>query len=312
MPGLLQYFKRLGTSAHSAAERMPDFELAGHRFSEVQLAWRGSSTFVSRAGRMSWRGLMDDQPVRIIQCDNDAHASFVAAMVNRPDLQAYFPPCPLRIDRYVIFRWVEGEQFRWEAVQRHPDRLRQVARIQATLHALAPGIEPSAVGYSYLDFLKARFHRFRGIFPLDELARRVLDIIDSGHVPGTVRLAHPDVTGRNMVVAERTGQVTLVDNESLTQNDYFLIDLFNTHKSFGDRLAPELARPYLRHYVECGGNLAPLFEHTPYLTAIWHLRLMGYYLQNGKPRRALEIARHAVTEGTGPHPLVKLARQEYR
>lgn len=311
MPGILQYIRRL-TSGGTANDRLPAFELNGRKFSDVRLAWRSSSgKVVSRAGRVSWRARMDGEPVRVIQCDNETHAAFIASIVIHPSLKAYFPACPLRHERYVVFKWVEGEQFTWQRAMREPDRLRQVAEIQAALHRFVPAVDTARVGYSYLEFLKSRFHRYRGLFPPNPAMRRILDAVESAKPKGEMRLAHPDVTGRNLVIEAGTGQVRLVDNESLTQSDCYLIDLFNTHKSFGNRLAQKLVRPYVRHYVECGGNLNVLLEHPEFFNAFWHLRLMGYYLQSGKPQKAVQVAERFGARNVELHPLVQVARQEF-
>ena len=123
------------------------------------------------------------------------------------------------------------------------------------------------------------------------------------------RISHPDLTADNIIIQERTGELKLIDNELMTQSNYFLIDLFNTHYSFGYKFERNLLKPYMVNYMNNEGHLKPLIENECFYNALWHLRLIGASMQAGAIEKGVTLAKLYMEGGTKPHPLIKIAKQ---
>jgi len=266
----------------------------------------------SKVGHPSWIAQVDGQPVKIYECHNQVHAQFIEEVTTQPVLRDHMPKCLHRQGAYLIVEWVRGEPLTWEKVRHDPDILRRVARLQASFHSTQ--ISSVSSSFDYKAYLKNRLERYVGVLPLDRLTKDTYAALDHDFLVSSNYLSHPDLTARNIVVEKGTGSLKLIDNELLTQNNYYLIDLFNTYWSFGKRLRSQLVEPYLVHYMESGGDLSYLIDHERFFNLLWHLRIIGSLLQAGKVhtiQEAFEVAQQDV-EGDAQvtHPIVQLVKEK--
>lgn len=313
MFSFIRTLKRWGTLLVSDNQAVLSFEFDGRMFSQPRLQRRKLGRTASKAGRLSWVAFMDERPVKIYECHSEAQATFIQQVSEHPKLRNYFPTCLARTGVYLVVDWVQGSSLTWKQIRRDKNLLNQTAKIQATIHAQALEM-PEAFGCYYMGFLKSRLQHFKGIFPIDDAIQKIYATLDGNTFLAEERISHPDLTADNLILENGTGALKIIDNELLTQNSYYLIDLFNTHKSFGQRLERELLEPYLVHYVENGGDLTLLAEHEQFFCALWYLRLIGSFLQAGTIgtiERAFRLAQEYVEGHEKAHPLVQLVKRRF-
>lgn len=308
---MLENIRRRLFQSKSRKRRGFSFELNGHVFSEPSLLQRKTGKVLSKIGRVSWSAIMDGNPVKIYECCDEAQALFIESVSNHSSLRSYFPKCLMRIEKYLVAEWVQGEQVTWRRIGQAPELLAQIAKMQALMHmTVLEGNDNN--GFNYVAFLKNRLERYAGIVPLSRTVERIYDLVDGSGPPEIKRVSHPDVTANNLIIEESTGILYLVDNESMTQNKYYLIDLFNTYFSMGSSdMRSELLEQYLTVYAQHGGDLSYLVLHQDFFHALWYLRLIGSLLQSGRIEAALKLAQQYSDGPLVTHPLVNLVKERF-
>jgi hypothetical protein len=286
------------------------FDLDGKIFSQPRLLSRKSGQTLSKAGRLAWFALMDDQAVKICECYNESHAIFVEKVSSHPVLQDYFPVCLLRVGPYVVVEWIEGKVVTWQHAIQDRNLLNRVAMLQTSFHTHSIKMIEITGCFNYINYLKNRLFNFRGILPIDNSVKMIFETLEENIPMTEEHISHPDLTAVNLILEEGTGNIKLIDNELLTQNNYFLIDLFNTHYSFGGRLEADLLEPYLACYKDNGGNLTSLAESERFYSALWYLRLIGSSLQAGAIGQAYQLSRKYIDGSGKTHPLIQLVKEK--
>jgi hypothetical protein len=287
------------------------FELDGRIFSQPRFLKRDTGKIFSKAGRMAWFAIMDDQPVKIYECYNDSHAVFIEKVSSHPALQFYFPVCLLRVGAYLVVEWIEGKTVTWQQAMGDQNLLKRVAKVQALIHSYSLSVQHPSHAFDYMNYLKKRLCSFKGILPIHDFTKMVFaNLEDNAHM-GEEHISHPDLTATNLIEEKGTGRLKLIDNELLAQNNYFLIDLFNTHYSFGRRLETDLFEPYLASYTDNGGNLKSLAESERFYSALWYLRLIGSLLQAGAIGKAYQLSRKYIDDSGETHPLIQLVKEKF-
>ncbi|MFX0195100.1 MAG: hypothetical protein ACFFCW_03170 [Candidatus Hodarchaeota archaeon] len=309
MSSMIQTLKEWSIRSLFEEQGNLSFEIEGRVFSQPRLLCRNNGRILSKAGRISWRAVMDGEKVKIYECHGESQAVFIERVSRHPLLQYYFPTCLMRIGAYLVVKWVEGKQVTWRQVRRDQTLLNQIAGLQALIHANSVETQETSCVFDYIKYLKDRICTFKGIFPLDDIIRTIYITLDENAPLAQERITHPDVTAVNLILEAGSGNLKLVDNELLTQNSYFLIDLFNTHYSFEPRLEGDLLELYLTRYMDNGGDLGLLVQYEDYYCALWYLRLIGSSLEAGAIEKAFRLAQHYIEVGSKAHPLVQLVRE---
>lgn len=284
-----------------------------HRFFEVGALTLTAPRLLgmSKAGQLSWTAEIDGRPVKIYECQSEAHARFIEQVTDIPELQEHMPRCFLRKGTHIIVEWVLGEPLSWRTARQNNDMLQRLAKLQATVHSIQ--VQGASPGFDYKRYLTERLDRYSGILPMEGAGMAPWAALDHDHLASKDRLSHPDFAARNIVVEKGTGFLKLVDNELMTQNNYYLIDLFNTYWSFKQGLRSEFFEQYLTHYVERGGDLRPLVNDEQFFSLLWRVRTIGTLLQAGKPRtfhEARKLARFDLDAvSRARHPIVRFAKE---
>lgn len=287
------------------------FEVDGRIFSDPRLHWKKSGRTLSKVGLLSWKAFMDGHPVKIYECHSEFQAVFVEKVSNHRLLGIHFPICHMRIGRYLVVEWVRGKPVTQRQIRRKRELLSEIARIQALIHSQALKRSEASSGFEYMTFIKKRLNQFKGILPIDEAVQRIYAVLASSAFSVEERLSHPDFTPANLILEEGTAKFKIVDNELLTQNHYYLIDLYNTHKGFGNGFSSDLVAYYLSQYEQNGGDVTPLLEHEAFFSALWYLRLIGSSLQGGAVGKALHLAQQYLEGCAETHPLVTVAKERF-
>ena len=287
------------------------FKINNHHFSNLCLLSKDFKRTLSKVGRLSWFALLEGQPVKIYECHNESHAMFIEEVSKHFELHFFFPRCLIRDGSYLVVQWIEGEQVTWRQIYRDDNLFDQVAKIQTLLHEHKIEFQKDHNGFSYIDYLKNRLNKFKGILPLNEDIRMIFENIDEDLPHERECISHPDLTANNMIIESDTGQLKIIDNELLTQNSYFLIDLYNTYLSFGSKFENVILEPYLKRYTDNGGDLSKLIRHQEFYSALWSVRLIGSFLQAGKIKQAIHLSKRYLDGSGESHPIIRLAKQKF-
>lgn len=274
--------------------------IAGKSLSEVTLLG------VAKTGNLSWGGYLSKQPVKIYQTFNCCTAEYIARLSNDPVLGEYFPKILHIYENYVIAEWIEGKTVCPQIIQRNPRLLCDIVEMQAKFHShtCITDTEP----FDYITFLRDRLLRYLGPFAQNKAVKHIVDICSNKlDTDLPVRVSHPDITPTNMVFEKRTGKLKVIDNELLTKNIYYLIDLFNTYQSFTGW--PQIAKSYIESYCNSGSDLTLLVEYRSFFTAIWNLRLLGSMLQAGQMSQFHQLAKQIDSGRMQTHQIIRMAER---
>jgi hypothetical protein len=245
------------------------FLYRGKRFTEIRMV-KPDKGF-TKAGRLSLFAYMDGKPVKIYECNNEEHANYIKIISSR--FSTYFPDVYLRVGKYLVTEWVDGVQLRNNKIG--IGLLKHVAKLQAKLHAYIYS-EKDDVGFDYIQFLFDRLNKYKGFFPLVDELNCIKTSLNEGHIQNSA-VSHPDITIQNLIKNKATS-FKIIDNELLTHNSYFQIDLFNTLNSISCENYSEI---YLHSYKESGGDLTQILNNSKYYSCIWKLRILGSCAQAG-------------------------------
>ena len=243
----------------------------------------------SKVGNITFVFPFFKQRIKIFQAANADHAVFLKSTLNHPDLSGYFHPILWTLGRYVFSGWVKGISCETLSNEQKYLVIDWIVTVQTRFHQIALCKHDEEAGLNYLDYLEKRLIRFAP--PETDLEKiQKLRVIASSSPVTISSLSHPDMTLRNIVLEESSGNYKIIDNELLTQSPFFLLDIYNTCYSLGPN--PELIHHYLDRYSSCqkGFDLQPGWASS--LAAAWSLRLAGSHFQAGRYQKGAEVLEH--------------------
>lgn len=306
-----QAVRKLGSRLLFDQKEIYSFEVDGKVFSQPRLLYKDSGKTLSKAGRLAWFALMDDQMVKIYECYNESHAAFIEKVSSHPVLKLYFPACLLRVGPYLVVEWIEGKAITWQHALQDQNLLNRVAKMQALIHSYSLSLQHPSHTFNYMNYLKKRLFSFKGVLPIHDFTKMIFANLEDYAPMREEHISHPDLTAANLIEEKGTGRLKLIDNELLTQNNYFLIDLFNTHYNFSLKSKIDLLESYLASYKNNSGDLTPIFESKRFYGALWHLRLVGSLLQAGAIGKAYQLSRKYIDDSGETHPLIQLVKEKF-
>lgn len=146
--------------------------------------------------------------------------------------------------------------------------------------------------------------------PLKGVGEKMYTILEEGLPRMEPGISHPDLTASNMIVESGRGILKVVDNELLTRNSYYLIDMLNTYRSF-ERSGGKVANEYIMRYQACGGNVTSLLTNHSFYVALWHLRVMGSSLEAGSIGYAVELSKKYTQDRVKKHPFIEICEKGF-
>ena len=284
------------------------FEIDGYKFSKVRPLLKSGGSFLNKAGCLSWLALLDGKRVKIYECHSDSHAEFIKNVTNLPLLKLYFPNCLMRIGSFLVADWIKGKPVTRPDLRNNKKLLCRIAKIQALFHTFPIETFKLHSDFDYLVYLKNRLNKYIGILPISEEIKILFSDIDCTACFIDKHLSHPDITAVNLIIEDKTDILKIIDNELLIQDNYFLIDLFNTHYSLGNNVKTEHLFSYLKAYIGNGGDISPLMENQKFYCSVWKIRILGSMLESGSLKQAFALAK---SSNTIKHPLINLIEEGF-
>ena len=261
----------------------------------------------SKSGNLSWQAVMGGKLVKIYEVSSGKQAAFIREVSSLPELKSYFPEVIAAKGRYLIVEWVEGHGLSEYEVFKHPQWVDHIAKLQVILHNVRFPSDPEEEDFDYIRLLERRLYRYCGPISLSENLRKIVSIVHENMPKESVSLSHPDITIKNLVIDKHTGSLKLIDNEFLSFNSYFLIDLFNTFRSL--RYSRGLTKRYLEAYRDFGGTLRPVVDNSTFYSAVWALRIIQTLFSAGKIERGFQLADEMFNGNFREHPLITIAEE---
>lgn len=245
----------------------------------------------TKVGRVSMRGKLNGRDVKIFECANGEHASFVASLMAEGPGSRFFPDVYGVHKEFVVSEWVSGRQLTSRDLVRSQTLIGQLEDVLGIIHGQSP---ESSAGFDYVeDHIRPRFAR--GCRALG-LARFFNRVENSWSVMRGLSsrpfISHPDLSPANMIVTKQ-GQVKIVDNELLNVSRAPWFDQMHVVHFIGDTSAKG-ARSMV-------GFLNPLLEmiengHNGHLIDMWMMRMGGAHFVTGNVKGVVEMANEPITE----------------
>lgn len=253
---------------------------------------------LSKVGRLSLRGKVGNQAVKIYEAANPTHASFIEQVSGHPHLTGSFPEVYARHGAFVVADWVHPGPRRWLPGTRRQRAawLEELVILQLRLHRLPLDALPHP-GFDYWhDFIWPRFERAVGLLEATDVAQGVRERVGHAWAQKPQSLMHPDLTPANLIRSPGKG-LTSVDNELLTIGGLALMDVCNTANALGN----ERGGTYIHMYFE---RATPRSEphDLEVLRAAWMVRSVGSAFVAGQVPRA-EAILHRYRAGERVLPL---------
>lgn len=254
----------------------------------------------SKAGNYSWRAKWEGRDVKIYETSSPTHADYIKAVSAHESVCKCLPECCGTEGSRVIAEWVIGRAVSIDDFNSNQELLESFVGFQATLHR----IEYSARGEPncyYLDFLLDRVERFGLLQSRSPSLTRYRELLDSSREEPSYA-SHPDLTPRNLVVS-RDLRLVSIDNELLSPNPLYHIDLYSTLYGFCAEEENAFSRRYLQLYLDRHqGELSS--EELEKIDLVWRLRLSGSAFQCGDFETG-----HAILAESGLTPLGSIVKR---
>jgi hypothetical protein len=227
--------------------------------------------------------------IKVYQAANSCHAEFLKKTLNHPEFSRHFHSILLNFNKYLFAEWIEGKSGETITDSEKLWVVDRIASVQASLHQIAICENDKETCFDYLGYLEKRLIRFAPPeMDLDQVTK--LLIIASSPPVYRSSLSHPDITLRNTVIENGSGDCKIIDNELLTQSPYFLLDVFNTCYSLYPK--SKMIHHYLNRYYsyQNGYRLQPGWETS--LAAAWAIRIAGSQFQAKMFQEGFESLEH--------------------
>lgn len=230
-------------------------------------------TGLTKAGRLSLRGRIGTEPVKIYSCLHSKQVQLRLAIQQHTFQGVRFPEVIAHEGNIVVERWIDGDTVTdtqnsgvCDAVTTF---LLECAKDKC-LHDLAAR---HCGAFCYIEFLFGRIKPWQEIDAVRTVADTARQALDAHSALLPNRLTHPDLSAANLVVERQSQQLYIVDNELLGVGKGWLIDHHNSL----------LARRGLPDPRPLGTQDKLLAER------LWRLRCLGSALHAGDYRRVNAI-----------------------
>lgn len=257
---------------------------------------------ISKAGRLSWQAKIGEDQFKIYQSFSEKQAKFIKNISELPKFSLFFPQVYCQHKEYLVVKWIKGEQVNERIVNKSPNIIEDIAKLQVGFHKSDITKNSVNSGFDYINHLKSRLSKYLGPIKVPKNIQRLLDMVGECDVQHNVKISHADVTLKNLIVDSNTHTVKLIDNEYLSFNNYYLIDVFNTYRSLRDY--KKYRNKYLCAYHEFGGNLSPIIDNSQFFQSLWALRILVTLIQAGYINRATRLAEEMFNTKFKIHSLI--------
>lgn len=273
--GLESDLRRIFGQRGTGASDTRTVVVGGLELRDVRPLHEGRPTALTQVGRLSLRATTrDGRDVKITELHGPAHVELVTTL-SRTSLEDVLPTVLTTSGSVIVTAWMPL------AAETSPVTPQELARLLTRIHTTPPPDLPAGFDY-FDDFLVPRARQAARTLDADQQLDRALRVTKESAVARPLRVAHPDLTPKNVLRTAR-GELVIIDNELLGLGRTPLLDVCNLARSIEREDRAGTVDTYL---AEEGLTLddRALVE----LRAMWLVRMVGAFHIAG---RLAEVAR---------------------
>ncbi|MGE8502072.1 MAG: hypothetical protein ACN6P1_07530 [Pseudomonas sp.] len=208
-------------------ERFLDFKVGGCVVRNVVPLGNYLTPGVTKVGRLSFAGWMNDKKVKIYSCHSRAQVDLRLAL-DKLSFSNFSLPSVLAVEGdIVVEEWIEGEVIRSSGAFESALACNIINEFHDSTCYLGREFLARSPFCYFEDYLVARLGRWRGVAQIAEMLstwQAQLASLESVIAP---KLFHPDLSYRNMIRSARDGRFVVVDNELLGVGRGWVLDWHN-------------------------------------------------------------------------------------
>lgn len=229
-----------------------------------------SGTGLTKAGRLSLRGRVGAQAVKVYSCFSSDQVRLRLAVQQCAFRGLRFPEIVAHEGHIVVERWIDGDAVTETKAPEVCDAVATFLLECADDERSRGLVSRYGAAFCYVDFLFQRIEPWLGIDAIRAVAAAARNALEATPAAFPDRLTHPDLSAANLVVELGSQAVYVVDNELLGVGKGWIIDYHNS--LLARRGAPDPRMP--------GAPERFLAER------LWRLRRLGSALHAGDFQRA--------------------------
>lgn len=242
-------------------ERFLDLKVGGNVIRDVEPLGNYFTPGVTKVGRLSFSGWINDKKVKIYSCHSSAQVDLRLAL-GKLSFTHFSLPSVLAVEgNIVVEEWIEGEPVKSVGAFESALTCNIINEFHVSTCYLRRELLVSSPFCYFEDYLVARLGRWRGVAQIAEMLstwQTQLASLESVIAP---KLCHPDLSARNMIRSSRDGRFVVVDNELLGVGRGWVLDWHNAG-------IPECS------LQEAGGSV----DIREFVSLSWDLRRLGTML----------------------------------
>jgi len=272
-------FKKLQLRFFSSASNH-ELLIQNQRVRSVRLLGGFNQIGISKAGRFSCTGLLDNQKVKIYECHSEEQVRLRQICEKSSFNGVSFPNLMAFDKKYVAEKWIHGLSFSKLSRSERTAYEHKLESFLNNLHTLELTTEEKSAthnSFCYLnDFLLSRLDPWLcfediGIF-VDKWKQHYKEVSDL--IPD--RISHPDLHEENIIIEKQTDRIYIIDNELLGYGKGWILDHRNSLFANKKNSHKCLQTPEIEHFI----NIT------------WALRCIGSDLVSNHIHRALALAKN--------------------
>jgi hypothetical protein len=253
-------------------------EIDGHRVAEIRLLGGYHRPGITKAGRLSVKGVCAGRPVKVYSAHSAEQVRLRRAVQEKMlACGLHFPEIIANNDHLVAERWVNGQalaRLRGKPLEDAAEKVRQFLHECATDDRLLQMARQYGQSFCYLeDYLLRRLGNWVHVREVGGFVEKwrsaYTDIVKS--LPRQV--SHPDLSLANLLLEEGSGRLFVVDNELLGVGGGWILDWHNS----------------LLREMRISPLDPPDVELARFAERTWRLRQLGSALDANDFGRALRI-----------------------
>lgn len=277
IPRLISLLRKAGRGS-STSPFPGTIEIDGHRISEIRLLGGYHRPGITKAGRLSVKGVCAGRPVKVYSAHSAEQVRLRRAIQEKMlACGLHFPEIIASNDHLVAELWANGQtlaRLRGKPLEGAAERVRQFLRECATDDRLLQMARQHEQSFCYLeDYLLQRLGNWIYVREIGGFVAKWRNAYAEIAKSLPRQVSHPDLSRANLLLDEGSSRLFIVDNELLGVGGGWILDWHNS-------LLRELR---ISPLDPPDAALARFAERT------WRLRQLGSALDANDFQRALRI-----------------------
>ncbi len=236
---------------------------------------------ITKAGRVSFSGLFEGKRVKVYSAYSADHAKLRVSLESTDLGQQFFPRVIVSNKTHVVEEWIDGlplKKLDCSLFERAAEEIRRfLSECQNSKELIQVAAHHGGAFCYFQDYLIRRLEPWRVLDFVHEFILSWQDAYERVKDNIEVRLSHPDLSAKNILLENKTRRVVVIDNELLGVGHGWVLDRKNSIFNDSSQIKIEQIHPDPKIAVD-------------FLNKSWKLRLIGSAIDAGDFKRAYTIA----------------------